>query len=244
MPFLSLAFHVGTGLIAIAAGFLALAVRKGAAWHRTSGRVFVYAMIATGLMAAGLALYEGRATVNGGIQTAYLVFTGYTTVKALPGVGRRVQLALMVLAFSSAVVSYTYAFTAFGRPGNQIDGVPAGMMMFTGTIVLLAAIGDARMILAGSIHGTRRLARHLWRMCFGLFIASGSFFLGQMKFVPEPVRFLPLMFALALAPLVILLYWMWRVRLRRNLRGMMLKAKPTERHEREIGISVLPLPGE
>lgn len=236
LPFLSLAFHVGTGLIAIGAGFLALAVRKGAAWHRNSGRVFVYAMVATGLMAAALALYEGRATVNGGIQTAYLVFTAYTTVKPLPGVGRRVQLALMMLAFSSAAVSYMYAFTAFGRPGNQIDGVPAGMMLFTGTIVLLAAIGDARMLLAGGIQGARRLARHLWRMCFGLFIASGSFFLGQMKFVPEPLRFEPLMFALALAPLVILLYWMWRVRLRQNLRGMMLKAKPIERPQPELGV--------
>jgi hypothetical protein len=24
-------------------------------------------------------------------------------------------------------------------------------------------------------------------MCFGLFVATGSFFLGQMKFIPEPL---------------------------------------------------------
>jgi len=69
------------------------------------------------------------------------------------------------------------------------------------------------------------VARHLWRMCFSLYIASGSFFLGQMKFIPEPARNLPLLFVLAFSPLVLLLYWMWRVRLRRNLRGMMT-AKP------------------
>jgi hypothetical protein len=97
------------------------------------------------------------------------------------------------------------------------------MSFFLGTIVLLAAIGDARMIRAGGIQGTRRLARHLWRMCFGLFIASGSFVaqLVKMTFMPDWMRSLPVILVLAAAPLVVLLYWMWRVRLRRNLRGLM-----------------------
>ena len=56
------------------------------------------------------------------------------------------------------------------------------------------------------IKDARRLARYLWRMCFGLFIASGSFFLGQMKFLPQSLRILPLVGTLAVAPLVILLY--------------------------------------
>jgi hypothetical protein len=89
-----------------------------------------------------------------------------TTVKPMPGIGRRVNVALMVLAF------------------------------------------------AGGLQGSRRLARHLWRMCFGLFVATGSFFLGQMKFVPEPVRIVPLLLVLAFAPLLFLFYWMWRVRVR------------------------------
>jgi peptidoglycan/LPS O-acetylase OafA/YrhL len=82
---------------------------------------------------------------------------------------------------------------------------------------LLAAFGDWRMIRSGGVNGPRRLARHLWRMCVALFIASGSFFLGQMKFVPEPLRIVPLLAALGVAPLVVLLYWMWRVRVRRTL---------------------------
>jgi len=83
------------------------------------------------------------------------------------------------------------------------------------------------MLREGGIHGTRRVARHLWRMSFGLFIASGSFLIGQMKFIPEPVRIVPLILVLAVSPLLILLYWMWRVRLRQNLRGLMT-AKPIE----------------
>ena len=225
LPFLSLAFHVGTGLIAIAAGFIAIAVRKGGTWHRRSGLVFVYAMIATGIVAAGIAAYERKPTVIGGALTAYLVFTAYTTVKPLAELRRGADIALMMVAFSLSAAEYAFALTALGRPGHQIDGVPAGMMFFMATIVLLAAIGDARMIRVGGIQGARRLARHLWRMSFGLFIASGSFFLGQMKFIPERIRIVPLIVVVAVSPLVVLLYWMWRVRLRQNLRGMMT-AKP------------------
>lgn len=223
LPFLALAFHVATGMIALVAGFLAIAVRKGGTWHRRGGIVFVYAMLATGVTAIGIALYEGKPA--GGVVIVYFVLTAWTAVKPLPGVGRRLDITLMVLAFALATGEYVRAFTALERPGNQIEGVPAGMMFFMATIVLLAVIGDARMIRAGGIQGTRRIARHLWRMSFALFIASGSFFLGQMKFIPEPVRIVPLLLVLGISPLVVLLYWLWRVRLRQNLRGMMT-AKP------------------
>jgi membrane protein DedA with SNARE-associated domain len=64
-------------------------------------------------------------------------------------------------------------------------------------------------------------------MSFGLFIATGSFFLGQAKFIPKPIRIGPLIVVLAVSPLVLLLYWLWRVRLKQNLRGLMT-AKPIE----------------
>jgi hypothetical protein len=93
-----------------------------------------------------------------------------------------------------------------------------------GTVMLLAAIGDLRAIRAGGLRGSRRLARHLWRMCFGLFVATGSFFLGQMKFIPEAVRIVPLLLVLAFAPILFLFYWMWRVRVRGRLSGIVVGA--------------------
>ena len=225
LPLLSLAFHFGTGLLALAAGGMAIAVRKGGQWHRRSGLVFVCAMIATGITAVGIATYEGKPGNVGGAVILYFVITAYAAVRPLPGASRRVDIVLMLLAFAFAVGEYTNAFTALGRPGNQIDGVPAGVMFFMATIILLAAMGDARMIRAGGIQGTRRLARHLWRMLYALFIASGSFFFGQMKFIPEPIRIVPLIVVLGVGPLVLLLYWMWRVRLKQNLRGL-ITAKP------------------
>ena len=220
LTYLSLAFHVATGLAGLGAGFVALAARKGGRWHRRAGVVFVYAMVATGITAAGISVYAGKSPY-GGALAAYLVFTAFTAVRPLPGVGRPAAVALMLLAAATAAVTYAGGFVALGRPRNMLEGVPAGMLFFMGTIALLAAFGDLRMIRGGALDGPRRLARHLWRMCFGLFIAAGSFLLGQMKFIPEPVRIVPLLFAVAVSPLVLLLYWMWRVRLRRNLRGML-----------------------
>ena len=57
-------------------------------------------------------------------------------------------------------------------------------------------------------------------MCYGLFIATGSFFLGQPQVFPEPLRNGPVLITLALAPLLVLLYWLWRVRIRRTFRGI------------------------
>ncbi|HZJ00689.1 MAG TPA: hypothetical protein VFD22_08510 [Gemmatimonadaceae bacterium] len=218
---LAIATHLSAGLVALGAGTVALAVAKGGRLHKQSGIVFTLAMITVGFLASVIYVYEGKSIV-GGIFVIYLIFTATTTVKQLPGSGRTLDVTLMVLAFVMAALMYSGGVIAWRLPGHMKDGVPAGMTFFLGTISLLAGIGDARMIRKRGLRGAGRIARHLWRMCFGLFIATGSFFLGQMKFVPEPIRFVPLMFALAIAPLVILLYWMWRVRFRRRLTGLIV----------------------
>ena len=223
---LAIVTHFSAGLVALVTGTVALAVAKGGRMHKKSGIVFTVAMIVVGLLASLIYIYEGKSFI-GGIFVVYLVFTATTTVKKLPGTGRNLDIALMVLAFTMAILMYWGGTIVWNLPGHMRDGVPAGMMFFLGTISLLAAIGDARMIREGSLRGARRIARHLWRMCFGLFIATGSFFLGQMKFIPEPIRIKPLMFALGLAPLPILLYWMWRIRLRRRLAGLILSPAST-----------------
>ena len=220
LPFASLAFHATAGTVALVAGCIAIATRKGAAWHRRSGQVFVVAMIAMGLTAVGISVYERKTAVASGALAAYLVFTGWTAIRPLAG--RRVDVALMILAGIFAAGGFAEAFTVFGLPGHRREGVPAGMHVFLATIMLLATVGDARMIRAGGLQGARRLARHLWRMCFGLFIATGSFIaqLVRMTFMPAWTRSLTVILILAAGPLVVLLYWMWRVRLRKNLRGV------------------------
>lgn len=92
------------------------------------------------------------------------------------------------------------------------------MCFFLAAILTLAAIGDVRIMRYGSLKGPRRLARHLWRMCFALFIAAGSFFSIRSrvaKILPDPfttplARSLPVVLIF-----VAMFYWLWRVRARR-----------------------------
>jgi hypothetical protein len=53
------------------------------------------------------------------------------------------------------------------------------MNLFMGSVLLLAAAGDLLMLLRGGLFGRQRIVRHLRRMCFGLFVATGSFFPGH-----------------------------------------------------------------
>jgi hypothetical protein len=81
-----------------------------------------------------------------------------------------------------------------------------------GTIALLAALGDSRMMRAGGIDGARRIARHLWRMCLAMFIATASFFLGQPKVFPRALVKSGLLAIPVLLVLVLMFYWLARVR--------------------------------
>jgi hypothetical protein len=80
-----------------------------------------------------------------------------------------------------------------------------------GTIALLAALGDARLMMGRVLQGADRIARHLWRMCLGMFIATGSFFLGQAKVFPESMRIFPLLAIPVVLVLALMFYWWVRV---------------------------------
>lgn len=218
----ALAVHFAAGLVSIVAGIVALSVVKGGRLHKQCGLVFTSAMVVLGLTAVGIGMYENSpGQVFGGLLAAYLVCSAMMTVRSFRGIGQRFNVALMVLAFTLAVVMLYGGVTEWVDPTVKVVGRPRVVPpLIGGTIMLLAAIGDLRAIRAGSLQGSRRLARHLWRMCFGLFVATGSFFLGQMNFIPEPVRNLPLLLVVAFAPILFLIYWMWRVRVRGRMSGM------------------------
>ena len=57
---LMLVCHFGAALIALVAGTIALSVAKGGRLHKRSGLVFTCAMIATGVLAGAISVYEGK----------------------------------------------------------------------------------------------------------------------------------------------------------------------------------------
>jgi hypothetical protein len=180
--------------------------------------------MAVGAVYLGVVKHQPN-NVGGGIFTFYLILTAWLTARRPPGETSRFDWLVMLVPLSFGVLTWIAGIRILRSGATSENGVPVGMTLFMGTVMLLAAVGDLRMLLAGGVAGTRRIARHLWRMCFGLFIASGSFFLGPNN---RPLRLLtnvgigqhlsPAFFStglyliLTILPLVILIFWLVRVR--------------------------------
>jgi uncharacterized membrane protein len=217
---LILLIHILAGALALVLGYVALYAAKGAALHRKSGRLFVYAMFTMCIGGFVLALghFNNWSAVNASaaMMTFYLVLTSLTTVKPLAFGGRTVHLGAMLVAFAIGAIDLMFGFKALANGGRR-HGVPAFPFFMFGVVGLLGSAGDLRMIRASSaLDGRLRLLRHLWRMSFALLVAAMSFFLGQAQVIPEPLRITPLLVAPVLAVLLTLVYWVWRIRARRG----------------------------
>jgi len=223
----TLLVHILAGGLALVAGFIALFAAKGARLHRRSGRWFVGAMLVMSLLGALIAAVRaGEASVVAGLLTAYLVTTALVTVRPVAAESRGLDLGLMTLALALGLASLGLGFETLGAPGGKEDGIPAGMFFVFGSVALLAGFGDARTLRSGGLRGAPRLARHLWRMGFALWIASASFFLGQADEFPEALRAPALLAIPVLVPLLAIVYWLWRLRIRRSSRGIVGATSP------------------
>lgn len=219
--YLMLLVHIAAGVVAIVVGYLALFAAKGARLHRKSGRLFVYSMVVMALLGAAMAaVYAQPGSVIAGLLATYLVVTALTTVHPSTAAARRLEVGAMLVALAVGLAGVTLGLQALVVGDGTLDGVPAAVFFIFGIIALLSSAGDLRMLRSGRLKGTPRIARHLWRMCFALYIATGSFFLGQADEFPEPLRVFPLLAIPAFLPLLVMLYWLWRVRIRRTLRGI------------------------
>jgi|SRR5580765_1060302 len=93
----------------------------------------------------------------------------------------------------------------------MIGGVPAFMLFVLATVFTIAFVGDLHVIRFGALRGGAKLRRRLWRMCFGLFIAAGSFFSIRArvaKILPEPFLSAPLRALPILLIFMAMFYWL------------------------------------
>ena len=223
---LLLPIHIAAGALAIVLGAVALIVKKGGTIHRRSGMLFVYAMLVMGFSASILGFLKSPTDGNvfTGLMTAYFVGTALTTVRPASPWTRRINAAALTIVVGLALGTVVSGVKAINDPGLSPGGVPyrtIGVMSFVlATVMTLAAAGDVRILRSGMPRGGPRLARHLWRMCFALFIAAGSFLSIRervAKILPDPftsgeMRALPFLLLFGA-----MFYWLWRVRSRRTL---------------------------
>jgi hypothetical protein len=209
--------HIVSGTLGMLSGFVAVFLRKGSHRHGVAGNVFVLSMVSLSLTGVYLALMKLSApgqppNVIGGTLTFYLVTTAWLTAKRQAGKPGIVDWGALLVVLSLAAVELTWGAEAAMSPTGLKYDYPPGPYFFMGSVAALAAMGDVRMIAGRGIAGTERMARHLWRMCFALFIASASIFLARQHLFPAFMRKTGMLMLLSFLPLVLLIYWMLRVR--------------------------------
>lgn len=233
--------HIAGGMVALAAGTVAAAARKGGRVHVAAGGAFAASMLVLGVTASIIAPFASPPqSPVGGIMVCYFVATGWLAARRRSSrTGTFEKIACAAVLVMGALIIAAGVQRAFA-PG-QFTGPPApGALILLGGICLIAGFGDLRYVRRRTLSATQRLSRHLWRMCFAFFIATGSFFLGQQDVLPMAVRGSPILFVAAFAPLALLLFWLVKVRVSRYPPGnadpnpdptATTPARPGDRHE-------------
>jgi uncharacterized membrane protein len=209
--------HVMAGLTALLAGAVALYALKGAKLHRRSGILFVYAMLVmsfTGTVMSIVHLNVGN--VMAGVLTFYLVLTALLTVRRPSLEFHWIDRVAMLVALTVGLMVVALGSAAVASGTGKKFGLPAPVYFMFGTVALLATLGDLRVMRAWRTQGGFRIKRHLWRMCFALFIAAASFFLGPPQRLPPFLRQSSLRPVPVLLVLIVMFFWLARVSFRQR----------------------------
>lgn len=140
----------------------------------------------------------------------YLVLTSWATVRAPPAT-QFSYVAPIVAGSIGMIALYWGSMAALGYEEVDDDIPVAAYFVFSG-LAFLSACGDIATILKGGAVGAQRLARHLWRMCFALYLFTATLFTGPGSVVfPEQIRGSWVFMIPELSVLVLSLYWLTRV---------------------------------
>lgn len=219
--------HLLSGTVAVLAGAVALCVTKGRASHRLAGRVFGCSMLMTAGLGAllGLLKYEQLLiTFYAGGLACYLVASGWLTVRPSAAIPGWREASMTTLAAAITVGLLLTGALALRSESGSAYGFPAEDYFLLAIMAGIGVVGDFRLHRRGGLVGNERLARHLWRMCLGLFIAAGSLFTGPgARAFPAELRESGLLALPELLVALMLLYWLVKLR-RGGRRDAALKA--------------------
>jgi hypothetical protein len=216
-----MAIHIAGGMLALLSGGVAVAMRKGGAMHASAGKCFAVSMLVLGVTASILEPFRSPpGSPIGGIMVCYFVATSWMTARRRDGATGTFEIIACAAALGTAVL-----IAWGGVTGAATTPVGSGPVFVLAGLCLLAGIGDLKAILRKKLTPAQRLSRHLWRMCFAFFIATGSFFLGQQDIMPKAVRGSPVLFVLAFAPFAVMLFWLVRLRFAKMV-GRLALRKP------------------
>jgi len=222
-----LALHICAGTAGLLSGAVAISFRKGSRRHGIAGEVFVVSMLSLGASAMYLAAVKhDMGNFVGGLLTIYLVTTAWLTARRKDGETSRFDWVALLIPLGVGLSSLLLGVQKLKHPDTVYDGVPVGMNFFMGSLILLLAAGDVRMLVRG-ISPLQRILRHLWRMCFALFFASGSIFIARPHLFPAWLSTSHILLLLGVLPLLLMIFWLVRVRFTNAFKKMPSPYRPT-----------------
>ena len=205
--------HFWIGCLAIAAGFTAFAVRKGNAVHRAAGATFVITMLL--LAASGVWLSIARDilfTVFLSAIAFHAVATGWAAAALEKPLCRLATKASPVLSGAIVLGAAHGGVLAAAAPGGMLNDLSPGAFYTVAGTGFILFVYDIAFALAKHPSEQRRLTRHLWRMGFSFFLATGIFFFGNNHVLPELLRTPALLSAPVMAVVLWTLFYAFRVR--------------------------------
>jgi hypothetical protein len=153
--------------------------------------------------------------VFGGVLVFYLVATAWITARREEGKTGIVDVIGLLIALAIAALAAIYGIEAAQSPTGTKGRSQASDFVVPVVVATLAAIGDARILLHGGLRGAQRIARHLWRMCFALFIASAAIFVARPQLFPAFLSkthiLFVILFVIGILPLILMVFWLPRV---------------------------------
>ena len=220
-----MAAHVVPGVLAVAAGATALAAPKGRPAHVHAGRLFVVAMGLTSAVGAALGLVRVETfyiTFHAGMLALCLLTSGWLAARARSGtLGPASVIVGAVNLINVGALVLIGGLAA--RSEEPFRGFPAEDYLILAGMGFVAVAGDTTLLWRSSLSDRHRIARHLWRMCLGFFIAAGSAFTGPgAAAFSETIRQSGILALPELAILLIMVFWLARTLFARSR----LEAKP------------------
>jgi len=203
--------HFIAGSIAIIAGFTALIFPKKPSVHRFAGNIFLVSMLMLGMTSIYVAYTRTiMLSLINGVFICYLISTSWMAIKQKPKIIGYFEKISAFVGGTVALMLFKFGLQAAHSDIGKLNGFGPEVFYFFATIATIAVIFDIKMILSGGLTRPQLIVRHLWRMCFPMFMATAAFFLGQAKLFPDPLRKIEL---LAIPVVLVMLfsgYWLFR----------------------------------
>ena len=203
-----LIFHIIAGSLVLLFGSIALFAPKGLRLHKLAGNIFFTAMIILSLTVVYLELQLDEFPIMG-IFSLYFASTSWVTVKRQAGKIGRFEFCAFLCITMVAITFYKWGWDIIYNEKALEGTLPIEMYFVLGSVATFAAILDLNMILRGGLVGSHRIARHLWRMCIALLLATMSF-LAQDIF-PEFIQNTGLPWSPVILLILMMIYWLCRL---------------------------------